>query len=121
MGPVPTHSPASQWEPDQEAMRAHPLRAGQRWVIEAARIRCNATGEVRETRGPAILEEGCDAPSEFIWSDGNYACDCNRRIFFERAAGNEVEGECGDSAYSVEVFNPKTSVVFYSELESTPE
>ncbi len=29
--------------------------------------------------------------SEFWWSDGNYGCDCNRYLEFERAKGREPE------------------------------
>ena len=32
-------------------------------------------------------------PSCYQWTDGNYGCDCNREIFFERAAGVEVLDE----------------------------
>lgn len=27
----------------------------------------------------------------FIWTEGNYSCDCNRHIFFDRAKGVEVD------------------------------
>ena len=27
----------------------------------------------------------------FMWSDGNYGCDCNRHLYFERALGNDPE------------------------------
>lgn len=28
---------------------------------------------------------------DYIWSEGNYSCDCNRKLFFERAQGNEPD------------------------------
>jgi hypothetical protein len=42
---------------------------------------------------------------EFMYHDGNYACDCNRRLFLERYAGEPLSGEgdpdadltCGDT------------------------
>lgn len=48
--------------------------------------------------------------SDFIWSEGNYACDCNRHLFFERA-GEGVEplndpnfsNDCSDGRYSVRI------------------
>ncbi len=27
----------------------------------------------------------------FMWEEGNYSCDCNRHLFFERAVGNEPD------------------------------
>jgi hypothetical protein len=39
--------------------------------------------------------------SEFMWTEGNYSCDCNRHLFFERAIGNEPEEDmpCGNTLY----------------------
>ena len=69
-------------------------------------IRRNADGVERIYPFP---EHGWDTDgSDYIWADGNYACDCNRHLFFERAAGNEPawnEGGCGDIAYSVRIFD----------------
>ncbi len=40
----------------------------------------------------------------FAWTQGNYSCDCNRHIFFERAAGVEskdADEMCGDERYTL--------------------
>lgn len=39
---------------------------------------------------------------EFLWSEGNYSCDCNRGLFWARA-NNEADPdrECGISEYDV--------------------
>jgi hypothetical protein len=39
-----------------------------------------------------------------MWLEGNYACDCNRHLFFERGAGNDPEVcdpdfPCGEGRY----------------------
>lgn len=69
-------------------------------------IRRNSDGVVQVQYWP---EYGWDSDnSDYIWADGNYACDCNRFLFFERATGKEPEwdeGPCGDSAYSVAIFD----------------
>lgn len=42
--------------------------------------------------------------NDFIWSDGNYSCDCNREIFFSQATG--IEGgvrECSTGRYRVKI------------------
>lgn len=58
------------------------------------RIRCNATGEVREHTWPEYEEERDEDPATlregilFQWTEGNFGCDCNRELFF-RDAGDE--------------------------------
>lgn len=63
-------------------------------------IRREATKEVR------TYKEEFPWESDYIWSEGNYACDCNRHLFFERAAGIEPpdnEPRCGDDAYAIRI------------------
>jgi hypothetical protein len=63
-------------------------------------IRKEATGEIRKH----IDEFPWDG--DYMWAEGNYACDCNRFLFFERAAGNEPAwdgGACGNEAYAVRI------------------
>ncbi len=53
-----------------------------------AYIKNNETGEIRESIGDVGNSiEGL----EFIWSEGNFSCSCNREIFFEYVKGIEVE------------------------------
>ena len=62
-------------------------------------IRKVATGEVR------IYEEALDWPGDYLWTDGNYGCDCNRALFFAEAGGEdrrEVDIECGETAFEVD-------------------
>tara|TARA_R110000868_G_scaffold13885_2_gene64485 strand:- start:185 stop:454 length:270 start_codon:yes stop_codon:yes gene_type:complete len=39
--------------------------------------------------------------AEFWWTEGNGGCDCNRGLYFERAAGRDPDNRmpCGDVAY----------------------
>ena len=68
-----------------------------------AYIRRVSDGEVR-------IYESDEAPDdlwllEHMWSDGNYGCDCNRELFFERAGGVELEvlsTECSEGRYIVD-------------------
>lgn len=42
---------------------------------------------------------------DYIWSDGNFGCDCNRALFFYQAGGEE-EPEmtpCGNSRYALKI------------------
>ncbi len=67
----------------------------------AAVLRKNITGEVR-TYTTDVPEEYADG-QEFLWTEGNYACDCNRELFFERAGGNhDFDSEsCGDERFEL--------------------
>ena len=83
------------------------------------RIRQNATGIVHVMHHLGCIRDGDENPSSYIWEDGNYACDCNRSLFFERAGEVQKEWDippCGDGAYSVELVNPVDGKVFYSEF-----
>lgn len=59
------------------------------------RLRRNADGEERVYK-ETIPEGWTDDPegaAEFMWTDGNYACDCNRVLFFAYAEGREATEE----------------------------
>jgi hypothetical protein len=60
-------------------------------------IRDNESGEVRHYRNDMAWD------GEWVWTDGNYSCDCNRHLFFNRAVGIEPGDEhpCGDTRYTV--------------------
>lgn len=72
------------------------------------------TGETREWKiydfEAAHLEE-----SDFMWSEGNYSCNCNRALFFARAAGEEDpnDRECGDGAYSIIILDGTGDVRYH--------
>jgi hypothetical protein len=45
--------------------------------------------------------------SEYLWSEGNYGCDCNRHIFFEEAkspGSDAPDRECGNGRFIVQCF-----------------
>lgn len=53
-------------------------------------IRCVATGELVTYR--SAYETDADyAPTDYIYTEGNYACDCNRELFFRLGKGLEAE------------------------------
>ncbi len=89
------------------------------WVECIAEIRNNATGEIREYETQEILEIGNNHPSVFNWEENNYACDCNRRLFFKRTKGEETEDDwntdCSDGKFSVNLKNKKDGIVYYRE------
>ena len=65
-------------------------------------IRNNDTGETRVYQSDEEWDEG----TVYQWSEGNYGCDCNRALLFERAISSDEtaawEQDCGDSMFSVD-------------------
>jgi hypothetical protein len=70
--------------------------------------------------GHVTDEEDWKSRSIFIWEDGNYSCDCNRALFFERAKTGDdsvwVEQECGHIVYKLDkLVVRETGEIVYSE------
>lgn len=68
----------------------------------------------RATGVEATEVDGYDWNGEFIWREGNFSCDCNRAMFFERAQGLPEADDypCGDGAYAVVVRDESGAVLF---------
>lgn len=84
-------------------------------------IRDNSTGEIVEHADDALVADGVDddefgcGASLYLWTDGNFACDCNRGAFFYEAKGIKDEDvECGDTSYSVKIL--RDGMVIYDEF-----
>ncbi len=77
----------------------------------AVTIRNTETGEVR-----VFMDDTWANAGEYHYSDGNGSCDCNRSIYFARAAGMDPHeaymqhDDCGDGKYHID------SVVYRGEL-----
>lgn len=49
---------------------------------------------------------------EYMWRDGSYSCDCNKRLFIEREAGREPgddETPCGEKIALVRIEYPEAA------------
>ena len=78
-----------------------------------------ATGEMRVYVDDFGFDDDPASGNEFCWSEGNFSCDCNRELFFERANGNEPdETECGDDRFRV-LIKTMDGVVLYQEDASS--
>lgn len=66
-------------------------------------MRRNSDGKI------AKYTDGCewDSGYDFMWSFGNYSCDCNRYLFFMRAVGEDegklIDDRCADGGYPVRI------------------
>lgn len=70
-------------------------------------IRRNSDGatavNVDEDGYPADDDGDIGSPV-YMWREGNYRCDCNRHLFFERAQGRDPDvmaGDCTEDRYTV--------------------
>lgn len=92
------------------------MTIGHSWTDIEVAIRNVHTGEVRVHHDSGrIMADG--SFWDFMWADGNYACDCNRALFFARA-GNEpdVDIDCGDSMFQiVSIVESATGRLLYTE------
>lgn len=92
------------------------------WVECIAEIRNNETGEIRRYSTDEILATGEDHPSVFIWKEGNFACDCNRLLFFKRANQEESDEDwdeqCSDGKFSVNLINAANGMYYYREFKT---
>jgi len=65
-------------------------------------IKNNKTEEVRKF---VVENEDWYDGFEYMWTDGNYSCDCNRALYFARAEPSKsndlLDIECGETVYSV--------------------
>lgn len=88
-------------------------------------IRKNDTGQVVEhvEHFAHIVDElfGDDCDDYFAaarWERGNWSCDCNRELEFQRATGKHADidsVECSEGRYSVQVINEFGKII-YDEL-----
>ena len=63
-------------------------------IMATLEIRRNADGLIRTQPKPQEFY------SDFVWVLGNYACDCNRHLFWLRAAGEPEDDDGGESETS---------------------
>jgi hypothetical protein len=63
------------------------------------RIRRNSTMEIRQMVEKLSWEEH----SKWWWTEGNFGCDCNRSLEFERASDPDFyeKPQCGQGAFTV--------------------
>lgn len=65
-----------------------------RYSVEITNV---ATGE---TRAVPDFDEWEDEFTLWLWTEGNFGCDCNRELFFEgRTAAENSAALCGHARY----------------------
>ena len=95
----------------------------------AIHIKNNETGEMRIYQNDDLSlsrDEETGEPNTYIWEDGNFKCDCNRYLFFQRAkdeAEKDEDGPCyhekyPDGKYSVNLYDEYGELI-YKEFTET--
>jgi hypothetical protein len=95
-----------------------------KYRVNLTHIPSNQTVEFDDTWGypDYIRGEDWETDPVFIWTDGNYGCDCNRHIFFNKDGLNNInyeDVECGEKLYRLNwIKNLETGkVIFKGEIE----
>ena len=78
------------------------------------KIRKEETGEIRDYK-QQFHKDDINNHNFYIYEEGNYACDCNRSIFF----GEEDydSSTCSDHKYSLNIVDAETGEVYYREYD----
>jgi len=99
---------------DYEFVQVPPPHDEVLWVKIIAHIKHNETGEVRVYDTTGLYSPATQEADTWIWEEGNYACDCNRRLFFARVKEEEEDWEspCSDGEYSVNVYASKGKLLY---------
>lgn len=91
------------------------------WVMIHVHVIRNRDGVARVYKDDSgMLDDDKESLSTYIWSDGNFGCDCNRYLFFQRAADEDEDddapdGHCGEDKYTIYIVNPATGDIVYDE------
>lgn len=83
-----------------------PAHAPMRYTVCIREVATGKTVEYHDSM-PWDTEEdqaGNETHIEFMWSEGNYSCDCNRSLYFHRVLGlpEPEEVRCGHRLYQVD-------------------
>lgn len=82
-------------------------------------VRRNSDGAISQSRWQ-FWDWSSEWP-EYIWEEGNYACDCNRAIFFASGRGEpQPDRACGMNDYAVRVIGPD-GVTLYEDGDDWPQ
>lgn len=93
----------------------------QEWLINNKLFQANIRVEMTDSTSGEIvswIDVGlfCQEDGQFqdyIWREGNYACDCNRGDFFSRAKGeDDMDLPCGDGRFFVRITDVNGGIIY---------
>jgi hypothetical protein len=65
-----------------------------------------------------VRSDGTQEFWKFNWEEGNFACDCNRKLFFHNALDldlNEEEITCSEGKYRVKIYDLDGQLLYQDE------
>lgn len=66
---------------------------------------------------PYEFNENDPELEDYMWADGNKACDCTRaEMFYESRGEEDPDIDCGSELYSVQIINPETKKILYNDF-----
>lgn len=73
---------------------------------------------------PWMDDHSPDVGAKFQWAEGNYSCDCNRVLFFERVINPQYDTAeddpndvpCGEGLFRVKIVEHGTDRIIYEEV-----
>ena len=88
------------------------------WIDCSVTLERVADGEARTFRDWLPRDDETGSASAWMYSDGNYSCDCNRWLDFERAGGGNPSlkwARCSDGAFLARIVTTDTGEIVYDE------
>jgi hypothetical protein len=70
-----------------------------------------STNEIKVVEDYLPIEDG--KIIHFFWSEGNFACDCNRALYFD-----VKDMQCGITDYIIEICSKLDKSIIYTEFEN---
>lgn len=96
----------------------HPIYKTHYKIPVSITILDTQTKQTRIYNTTDFIDKETNTWNDYIWSDGNYACDCNRALFWNRAEPNseQLNDDCGDERFVIlSIIDLRDNSVLYSE------
>lgn len=68
------------------------------------------------TKETKTINVDLDWINDFIWSEGNFSCDCNRQIFFDHNIDKDIE--CSSHIYTILSIHNNDKLVYTEKIKS---
>lgn len=101
--------------------RYNPKGSAEEVTIRLVRMRDGAV-RTYSWRHPYVGRDA-DEALRYLWSEGNWSCDCNRQREWDRESGEETDMsqlQCADGGFRMAIHGADGRVI-YSELNSGNE
>ena len=88
-----------------------------KYIDVLIKIKENETNIIHDYKTESLWDEDTNTIYTYIWEEGNFKCDCNRKLFFYNHEISDDELECSEDKYSVNIHDYKNGNILYKEFE----